>query len=83
MLAFAALSTLFRIAPITAEVPKITSSGGKLTTGATRAGAEVATHSIVLSPIALAVINSFEERRALRSNPFALNRTEKKKNQVR
>jgi len=50
MLAFAALSTLCRIAPITAEVPKITSSGGKSTTGATRAGFEVATHPIVFSP---------------------------------
>ena len=80
MLAFAAFSTLFRIARMAGEVPKITSSGGRSTTaGATRAGAEVATYPIVFSPIALAVINGFEEQRPLRSNPFALHRTEKKK----
>src|SRR5205807_5004641 len=47
---FAAFSTLFRIAPMAGELPKITSSGGSSAAGANTAGSEVTTHPMVMSP---------------------------------
>src|SRR5205807_8770296 len=46
--AFAAFSTLFRIAPMAGELPKITSSGGSSAVGANTAGSEVTTHPMIM-----------------------------------
>src|SRR5205807_5928702 len=57
---FAAFSTLFRIAPMAGELPKITSSGGSSATGANTVGSEVTTHPMVMSPRGRFLATTFE-----------------------